>query len=398
MAVKSPKHKLIRNGRGWVKRLGGRVKWIASATACPTGEDADAFFEANFGELASDRPPAEPGTQVGFVAEAFTQDRESRKLHRGTLRDYSDTMQRIVDGVGVDRDTAALGEADAAKVVDAMSSLGTQRRMKHVTIIRMFIRWCGRKGIACGWKVTDFVPPTKAERRRDRAKRKKKPYTPAQVRRLLCHASDRLRAAILLCLNCAMGPDEVLTLTRADVKSGIIDKARQKTGVERRIPLWPETIKAIEGMGRGHLFAKPGGGVLNATTLMHKFRSLCKRSCVPMNGLYTLRRTFRTIADDWGDHRAAALVMGRELPDIDTVYVLEIKDDRIVRMLDHVKTTLRIGSALAAKRVTQGQHGLAARLARRAARRAADPSVPSAPPANTAKSRPASKRGSSRRP
>jgi integrase len=189
-------------------------------------------------------------------------------------------------------------------------------------------------------------------------------------------------------------------LTREDVKGGVIEKARQKTGVEREIPLWAETIEAIARMAEGSsfspkhlgdsastshprlLFPGPKGKPLDPDRLTRRFHAVCKRACVPTRGLYHCRRTFRTLADDHGDQRAAAKVMGRELPDTDTLYVLVIRRDRIVRMLDHVKSVLRIGNALRARRYRNGQRGLALRVARRAARTAAKaaPSARSARP------------------
>lgn len=401
MAESSPKHGLTRNGRGWVKRIGRgeSPRWICSATVAPTGQAADTFFEQNFPDLA--KTAVKPlGTAIIFreAAELFMRDREGRKLHPGTLCDYADTMKRFGRVVGGDRPTAALDDADARRIDTGLLKLGTHRRLKHVVNARAFIRWCGKRGIPCGWTIDTFVAPTKADRRRDRANRLKTPFTAAQVRRLMRHASDRMRLAILLGLNAAMGPEELLGLTYVDVKTGILAKPRQKTGIKRRVLLWAETRAAIEATGgRGLLFARENGQVMKPTTLMRKFRALCDRACVPPMGHYTLRRTFRTIADDWGDHRAAAMVMGRELPDVDTVYVLSIKDERIERVLGHVRTVLRIGSAWASRRRTQGQRGLAARLA------ALKPGwlhrlkpTPAKPAASSAKTRRRAGKGSSR--
>lgn len=406
MPESSPKYGLTRNGRGWVKRIGrGEApRWIVSANVCPTGEAADAFFEANFPELTKQRQKPIGGVIVfREAAELFVRDREARKLHRGTLRDYEDTMRRFGRAVGGDRPTGELNDADARKVEPGLMKLGTARRLKHAVNIRAFIRWCGKRGIPCGWTVETFTAPPKAERRRDRAARQKTPFTTAQVRRLMRHASDRMRLAILLGLNAAMGPEELLGLTYADVKAGILAKPRQKTGIKRRAVLWPETRAAINvAGGHGLLFADEDGRVMKPTTLMRKFRALCDRACVPPMGHYTLRRTFRTIADDLGDQRAAALVMGRELPDVDTVYVLAVKDERIARVLEHVRTVLQIGSAWAARRRTQGQRGLAARLERRGVPQSPESPrlrqpTPAAPDASNATSRRSGGKGPSRR-
>ncbi len=388
MAITSPKYGLIRNVRGWVKRVGKVPRWIVSAKKCPTGEEADEYFRLNFASIADDKQES-PASKLTLeqACELHVEFRISRNLHKQTIKDHDDTNMRIMRDVGKARPLALLNDDDAAAVDERLRLLGTARRLKHVINIRSLIRWCNKRGYAIGWTLETFTPPTRAERRRDRSKRRKLPYSANEIRRLLRHSSDRLRALILLCLNAAMGPDEVLTLTKADIKSGVISKARQKTGVERRVPLWPETRDALKSIKTNVLFANKNGKPAAPETLIRKFRALCDRACVTPRGLYTMRRTFRTIADDWGDHRAAALVMGRELPDMDTVYVLTIKDERIERMLEHIKHVLRIDRALRAKRYGQGQRSFSKRLARWQAAREAGPSKPSKRRGNNATAR-----------
>ena len=52
---------------------------------------------------------------------------------------------------------------------------------------------------------------------------------------------------ILLGINCGFGPADCsrLTIDAVDLDGGWIDFARPKTGIERRCPLWPETVEAL---------------------------------------------------------------------------------------------------------------------------------------------------------
>lgn len=386
MAERSPKHNLTRSGRGWYKRVGKRPRWIVSAKSCPTGEEADLFYEDNFTEIAKATPVKRSAVTLRQAAASFVESKEGKNLHRGTIRDYDDTMLIVMRAVGADRPVAKLDISAADRVTEATAHLGTERRLKHVVNLRGFIAWCARQGIECGWTRETFRAPGKAERRRERARRRKVPYTHNEIRRMLRHASDRMRAVIMLALNCAMGPDELTRVTGRDVKGGTFDKPRQKTGIDRLVPLWPETLALLPKVD-GLLFPGPKGKPLDPSRLTRRFHAVCQRACVPPRGLYTLRRTFRTIADEYGDQRAAAKVMGRETGDIDSVYVLHISRERISRMLDHVKSSLRIGRALRARRYRNGQRGLALRIAQRAAT-----ARPTAPPANSAMSRRASGR------
>lgn len=57
---------------------------------------------------------------------------------------------------------------------------------------------------------------------------------------------------------------------------------------------------------------------------------------------YTLRRTFRTVADRAGDQRAAAAIMGHVAADNDmgSIDVQEVGDDRLRAVGDHVRNCL----------------------------------------------------------
>jgi hypothetical protein len=412
MALRSPKHSLTLSGRGWYKRVAKTPRWIVSVRECPSGEEADRFFERHFQKLASAPPPRSDALAVRHAANLFVETKEQSGLHQGTVRDYDDTMLRLIRCVGGERTLDALGADDARLfVADMMSKLGPDRRQKHLINLRGFVRWCGRQGISIGWTLDDLPLIRKKVMRREKSQRRKRPWTVAEVRRLLRHGSDRMRAAMLLALNAAMGPEEIVQLTGADVRGGVIDKPRAKTGVERFAPLWNETLAALaavprpkNGGGGGWLFPSRrrggAGGHVKPAVLIRRFRALCDRAGVRPDGLYNFRRTFRTIADEFGDQRAAARVMGRELPDIDTVYVLTVKRDRIERMLDHVRLSLRIDRALRAKRYVAGQRGLAKRIARRRARRApiAGSAKRGSPHATRANARRLSKRGSGQRP
>ena len=61
-------------------------------------------------------------------------------------------------------------------------------------------------------------------------------------------AGIHMKAMILLGINCGFGPADCGTLPAkgVDLATGWINYPRPKTGVPRRIPLWPETVAAIK--------------------------------------------------------------------------------------------------------------------------------------------------------
>ena len=54
-------------------------------------------------------------------------------------------------------------------------------------------------------------------------------------------------------------------------------------------------------------------------------------------GFYTLRHTFRTVADEAKDQPAADFIMGHESPHKSSVYRETISDERLKAVSDHVR-------------------------------------------------------------
>jgi integrase len=57
-------------------------------------------------------------------------------------------------------------------------------------------------------------------------------------------------------------------------------------------------------------------------------------------GFYTLRHTFRTIADEAKDQPATDYIMGHEVPHMSSVYRETISDGRLRAVVDHVRKWL----------------------------------------------------------
>lgn len=68
-----------------------------------------------------------------------------------------------------------------------------------------------------------------------------------ELRAVIDNADVQLRAMLLLGINCGFGNSDCanLPLTALDLEGGWINFPRPKTGIERRCPLWKETITAL---------------------------------------------------------------------------------------------------------------------------------------------------------
>ncbi len=98
----------------------------------------------------------------------------------------------------------------------------------------------------------EFVKPPKRAMRQAKNERGERMFEAAEVRALVEAAGPQLKAMILLGVNCGMGNTDVAALTRgaADLKKGLLDFPRPKTGVPRRAVLWKEG-GAAPGHGSG---------------------------------------------------------------------------------------------------------------------------------------------------
>jgi integrase len=202
-----------------------------------------------------------------------------------------------------------------------------------------------------------FKRPSKKTLRVHRAQQGHKLFTADEVRRMIDAAGQPLRAMLLLGINCGLGNSDCgnLPLAALDLDTGWLDYPRPKTGMPRRCALWPETVAAIREAldGRpepkreehsglvfitkyGLSWAKdtPDGPITKETRKLLDALKINGRNRL---GFYSLRHTFRTIADEARDQPAADYIMGHEVPHMSSVYRETISDERLKAVSEHVR-------------------------------------------------------------
>jgi integrase len=354
---RSPVHGLTRSGRGWYRRVAGVARYVCSGRH--DAATADRLFEESFLELA--RPPIPRASvtleQAGNAWLARQQQRvDAGALGRRTLGDYRDAVNQFCDVVGEDRQVANVGPVEFSRFAAAIERLSPHRRAKLIICVRAFVRWCAAPEVGLLSAVpvfgSDFRPPKRAEFRRARAASGQRLYAAAEVAALLAKASPDMKAMILLGLNGGMGNIDVATLEwpAVNLDGRQIVQPRRKTGVPRHIPLWVRTVEALQALSaarEGRVFVRGDGrawlddrGSCHQDLIAVEFSRLCEAAGVVNRGFYSLRRTFRTLADEVGDQRAAACIMGHELADMGSVYVQTISPQRLRMVVAHVHAAL----------------------------------------------------------
>jgi integrase len=239
----------------------------------------------------------------------------------------------------------------------------------------------------------EFVKPPRKVVRLARRNNGERLFSAKEVHAMLKQASPSLKAMILLGINCGMGNTDVaqLPMDALDLKRGFIRYPRPKTGIDRRAPLWPETVKALKTAikvrpapkhdDHGDLvfitrfgnpwiqvtapikrrclkcesiFSEPEGAAPRCPTcrvvLPHRATRASMTDSVanefekildavgierPGRGFYWLRHTFRTVADAVGDRPAIDKIMGHEdASDMRNAYVEKIDDGRLRKVPD----------------------------------------------------------------
>jgi len=179
-----------------------------------------------------------------------------------------------------------------------------------------------------------------------------------------------LRAMILLGVNCGCGQTDIANLpqTSIDLDAGWIDYPRPKTGIDRRMPLWPETITAVrEAIATRPQSKKPADDDMvfltkfgNRWVRMTEHELPEKRlpldsvaqefskvlRTLDINGnrnFYALRHTFETIAGESRDQVAVNAIMGHVDSSMAGVYRERISDERLIAVTDTVHNWLFSG-------------------------------------------------------
>jgi integrase len=350
----------------WCKKIRGKLHYFG-----PWGDPDGALAKYNEQkeDLHAGRTPrleADAVTVKQLVNDflhAKQQAVDVGELARLTWGDYKTACDEVVAAFGKSRLLTDVGPDDFAKLRNKLAhKWGPQRLSKMIQFVRCVFKWAYDSGVLD--RPVRFGPgfklPSKKVMRLHRAKNGPKLLTAEEVRRLLAAAGTQLKAMILLGINCGFGNADCGNLPQAalDLERGIVDYPRPKTGIARRAALWPETIGALrdamtkrpEPKKQEHaglvFLTRCGDSWHTGTTdgpLSREFGKLLHKLGINGRyrlGFYTLRHTFRTVADEAKDQPAADYIMGHEAPHMSSHYREGISGERLRVVGDHVRAWL----------------------------------------------------------
>lgn len=357
-------------------------------------KEALELYKAQADDLHAGRTPrvnrTGEGTTLNLLRGKFL-TAKSRALDAGeitsrTYFEYKDTTNLLIEQFGKDRLVDDIVADDFETLRAAMAKRwGPVRLGNEIQKVKTVFKYGFEVGlldkpIRYG---PGFKKPSAAVLRRHRAKNGERMIEAADLRRLLDALDGKevstgrkdkktgkpetvkldpnpvLRAMVLLGVNCGFNNKDAadLPLSALDLENGWVDFPRPKTGIERRCPLWTETVAALRAAIDARLEtrideAKPlvfvttrgrpwlTRGIANPVSVA--VRRVMKEVGIHREniGFATLRHVFRTVADGSRDQVAVNLIMGHSDPSMGAVYRERIEDARLLAVAAHVRAWL----------------------------------------------------------
>jgi len=371
------------NGQ-WCKKVRGKVRFFG-VWADP--KSALEEYNRQAADLHAGRVPAMRASDrltVKELANAYLATQKA-KAERAMISphwfdDCARTLKDFTAHVGKDRPWDDLRPDDFAQYrLSLYDRYGTCTVDRYITVVRAAFKHgfdtdLMDRPVRFGGL---FNKPSKKEQRISRTERErengKRLFEPRQIKMLLSEARQPLRAMILLGINGGFGNTDCaeLPISAVNLKQRTIEYPRPKTAVQRVVPLWPETVKALRGVlenerpkarrpeSEGLVFLTAQGNPWRQGELRERsdgespkvrridavsaaFGKLLDELKMRRAGLgfYALRHTFRTWADETNDQHAIHLIMGHSIPGMSGIYVEKIDTSRLREVTDHVRKRL----------------------------------------------------------
>lgn len=372
----------------WAKKCRGRLNYFGKIADDPKGQNALTLWNDQKDELLAGRTPRAQldGLTVKDLCNKFL-ERKRSQLDLGTLStrsfaEYVRTTDLLVDTFGRYRLVDDLRPTDFEQLYAKLAKKhGLTTLGREITHARSVFKYAVESDLI--ERPIKFGPvfkgPRKADKRKARAKAKRengaRAFSADEIKRMLDAAPPQLKAMILLGINAGMGNTDCakLPLSALDLDTGWLDYPRPKTGIERRIPVWPETVEALKAViaKRPKAKAAEHAGLVFLTRLgqpwvryelaetkddegkvdlkgkaddaiAKRTRKLLDDLGIYRKGLsfYTLRHSFETVAGNSRDQVAVDSVMGHVDATMAAEYRAHIDDERLLAVVNHVRAWL----------------------------------------------------------
>lgn len=350
----------------WAKKVRGNREFFGSTLKDPKGEAAieEWLRVKDFLLAGKPRPPKGNYVSLKDVIDSFLHHKkqavESGEMAQRTWDRYFAGGTRLADWLGRETPVANIGQSDFQKLRSKMAEkFGPVALGNEIQIVRSIFGYGVKTDLLEKEPKygVSFDKPSAKTLRMNKAAKGSRLFTAEQLQEVMKLARPAMKAMILLGLNGGLGNTDVaeMTIRPLDLDGGWLDYPRIKTGMPRKVPLWPETVAAIRvaiQKRRQHtheadadlLFIGARGesyvGKHKGYRVTAEFARLLKEAKIPDRSFYDLRRTFQTIAEEKSvDLVAVKAIMGHapSSGDMSEVYRQRVTDERLRAVVDGVR-------------------------------------------------------------
>lgn len=350
----------------WCHKVKKRFWYFGRVSEDPEGKAALDLWLYQKDDILTGRRPRKPGEPerraIGDLCNRFLAHKttllNAGELSPRTFQRYHGTCADIVRTLGKHTAVDDLRPEDFGRLRTALSAKwGPVGLGNEIQTCRSVFKFGYETGLVdkpprYG---PEFKKPSASVLRKQRATKGDRTFVPGDILALLEHAGPNMKAMVLLGIQAGLGNTDLALLPAAAVNltTGWLDYPQPKTGVPRRIPLWPETIEAIEAAvaarrdpkdesESGLLFIGPRGesyvGNHRGYRIGQEFDRVADKGDVRGKTFYDLRRTFQAVAEGAKDLSAVQSIMGQAASssDMSAIYRRHVDDDRLRAVVDHV--------------------------------------------------------------
>jgi integrase len=352
--------------RRWAKKIRGKLHYFGS------WNDPNAAlkkYQDQRDDLQAGRTPrvSDDGLTIRNLANRFLTSKQNLvntdELTQRTFNDYYITCERLISEFGRNRLVTDLASDDFERLRASLSkSRGPVALGNEVQRARTVFKFAFDAGLI----ITpvrfgpSFRKPNKKTMRKARYANGPRMFEADELRQIIAAADMPLHAMMLLGINGGLGQADLaaMPIAAADLGGAVLEYPRQKTGIPRRIPLWPETVAALRAALQtrpkpklevdrrlvfitkyGYRWVRTNENGTSIDSVGWEFRKLLQRLELkrPRISFYALRHTFETIGGAAKDQIAVDRIMGHARDDMASVDGERIDDARLRAVVEHVR-------------------------------------------------------------
>lgn len=348
----------------WAKKVRGNTRFFGPWDDPQAA--LDLWLEQKDDLLAGREPRRKDGLTVWVLVNSFLEHKEAKvksgELKPRTWEDYKVIGSKIIEVFGRGRCVLDLHPSDFEKLRKEFAKThGAVTLADDITRSKVIFNFAYKqrlidKPVFYG---EGFKKPSAATIRRERHK-KCRLFKSKEIRGLLKIASPEMKAMILLGINAGCGNNDCATLPLTAIQGKWLVFPRPKTGVERKCPLWPETVDALREVLKQRPQPKDAScknvfltrcrepwtakGKNGDSPITKEMVKLLKELGLHGDGLgfYGLRHTFETIGGECGDQVATNYIMGHtpRSDDMSAIYRERVAKKRLFKVTKFVRKWL----------------------------------------------------------